>query len=188
LKQLWRRFQAWRGSDDPQVAAANAVALVVASNTPFYPFYVWWAAGADGMPYVWATLCSFPLFLAVPSVSRRAPLVGRAMLPIVGVANTMFCTWLLGAAAGTELFNLPCIALGAMLFRPAERWLRLALIALPIAVLFVLHGHYAAPPHLYSAEQYRALFTINLFSVATLTGFLGLVFAPQSEVTEPTAP
>ncbi len=180
MQRLWRRFQAWHHSEDTLVSAANSVSLVVASNTPFYPFYVWWSAGSGGMPYVWASLCSFPFFLAVPSVTRRAPMLGRVMLPIIGVLNSVFCTWLLGADSGTELFNLPCILLGGLLFRPSERRTKLAMIGLPIAAVIALHGHYGHPPHLYTDAEYRALFTMNLFSVSTLTGFLALLFAPQA--------
>lgn len=160
--------------------------MVVAWNTPFYPLYVLWVAGREGMPLAWLTLCAFPFFLAVPSATRRASWLGRAMLPIVGVANTVFCTWLLGAASGTELFFLPCVLLGGLLFRPPERWLQRALIVLPIATMFLLHGHYGIPPHVYTTEHYQALFTMNLFSVATLSGFLALVFAPGSGAADKT--
>ena len=180
LRRLWAVFQAWRHSDDRLVDAANTIALVVAWNTPFYPLYVWWVAGSEGMPVALLSLCAFPLYLLVPELTRRSSRLGRAALPILGVANTMFCTWLLGQQSGTELFYLPCIVIGALLFRPPDRWLRRGLIVLPIAALIGLHGGYGAPPHRYSAAHYDALFSMNLFSVATLTGFLGLVFAPPA--------
>jgi len=179
MRHLWRGFQAWRHADDPLVASANTVALVVGWNTPFYPLYVWWAAGPSGMPYALATLCSLPFFFAVPEVTRRAPRAGRAMLPIVGSANSVFCTWLLGAGSGTELFHLPCILLGGLLFRRSERLWQLGVIGLPMVAVFALHGRYGAPPHEYTAAQYEALFSMNLFSVVTLFGFLALLFAPS---------
>jgi hypothetical protein len=183
MSELWRRLAAWRHAEDSLVAAANTVALVVAWNTPFYPLYVWWAAGSGGMPYALATLCSLPFFAAVPEVTRRSPRAGRAMLPVVGVVNSVFCTWLLGADSGTELFNLPCIVLGGLLFRPSERVWQLAIVGLPIAALLLFHGHYGTPPHVYTAEQYHGLFAMNLFSVATLFGFMALLFGPASPVT-----
>ncbi len=180
IRRAWAWFQAWRRADDPQVAAANTVALMVAWNTPFYPLYVWWAAGSDGMPYALATWCSLPFFAVIPEVAKRAPRAGRAMLPVVGVVNSLFCSWLLGGASGTELFNLPCVLLGGLLFRPSEPWLKYTMTGLPLVVLFAFHGRYGSPPHVYTAEQYHALFSMNLFSVATLFGFLGLLFAPSN--------
>jgi hypothetical protein len=187
MKALWRRLSAWRRADDRLVAAANTVALMVAWNTPFYPLYVLWAAGSDGMPYALATLCSLPFFAAVPAVARRTPRLGRAMLPFVGVVNSVFCTWLLGQDSGTELFHLPCILLGGLLFRPSERWWQLGMVGLPIVVVVLFHGRYGTPPHIYTVAEYRALFAMNLFSVATLMGFLALLFGPAGAVaaTEP---
>jgi hypothetical protein len=48
-----RRYVA---SDDPRVAAANLVAMVLAWNTPFYPLYLRGAAGAGIGLGAWLTL------------------------------------------------------------------------------------------------------------------------------------
>jgi hypothetical protein len=169
----------WRWLDHPDglTATANLVAVVVAWNTPLYPLYVWWAAGSSGMPWALLSLCSLPFFLAVPMIARHSSLAARAALPLIGTANTLFCTWLLGEAAGEQLFLLPCATLGAMLFHKAERAPMLILSVLPVAAFLVLQGRYPAPPHLYDAAQYRALLSMNAFSVGCLTVFLGLLFA-----------
>ena len=52
------------------------------------------------------------------------------MLPAVGTANTVFCTYLFGAETGTALFLIPCAALAALLFRVRERAAMLCVAAL----------------------------------------------------------
>ena len=165
------------GHPDGKTATANLVALVVAWNTPLYPLYVWWAAGSSGMPWALLSLSSLPFFLAVPVIARRSSLAARMALPLVGTVNTLFCTWLLGEAAGEQLFLLPCVTLGAMLFRPTERAPMLFLSVLPVVAFLALQGRYPAPPHLYDAAQYHALLSMNALSVGCLTVFLGLLFA-----------
>jgi hypothetical protein len=170
-------FQAYAAHPVPIVAAGNKVALVLAGNTPFYPIYVVGLAGAGGMPWLLMTLFVFPVFLAVPAISRRRPFLGRVTLSLAGTANTVLCTWLFGEQSGTELFLLPCISLGSLLFGPGERIPMLLLAGLPLAVFYFLHGHYGAPPHLYADDAYHALFTMNAVSVGTLSIFLGIVFS-----------
>ncbi len=158
-------------------ATANLVAVIIAWNTPFYPLYVWWAAGASGMPWALLSLCSLPFFAAVPAISRRSSLAGRIALPVIGTVNTLFCTWLLGEPAGEQLFLLPCATLGAMLFRPAERVPMLGLAVLPLIAFAALQGRYPAPPYKYEPVQYHALLSMNALSVGCLTIFLALLFA-----------
>jgi hypothetical protein len=162
---------------DSLTATANLVAVVIAWNTPFYPLYVWWAAGASGMPWTLLSLCSLPFFAAIPAIARRSSRAGRIALPVIGTVNTLFCTWLLGEPAGEQLFLLPCATLGAMLFRPGERLPMFALAILPLVAFVALEGHYPAPPHRYDAAQYQALLSMNALSVGCLTVFLGLLFA-----------
>jgi hypothetical protein len=165
---------------DGLTATANLVAVIIAWNTPFYPLYVWWAAGASGMPWALLSLCSLPFFAAIPALSRRSSRAGRIALPVVGTVNTLFCTWLLGEPAGEQLFLLPCATLGAMLFRPAERVPMLGLAVLPLVAYVALEGRYPAPPHQYDAGQYQALLSMNALSVGCLTIFLGLLFARRA--------
>ena len=89
----------------------------------------------------------------------------------------MFGTWLLGEKAGVELFLVPCITLASLLFGAGERGLMLLVAALPLCAYYFLHGHYGAPPHLYTEESYAALLSMNAISVGTLSIFLGIVFS-----------
>lgn len=171
------RLSAYMSNEEPLAAAGNKVALVLAGNVPFYPLYVVGVAGSDGMPSLLLTLLVFPFFLSVPAIARRRPRLGRAVLSLAGLANTVFCTWLLGERSGTELFLVPCIVLASLLFGAGERGFMLLLAALPLLAYILLHGHYGAPPHLYGEEAYSALFSMNAISVGTLSIFLGIVFS-----------
>ncbi len=171
------RLRAYASNEEPLAAAGNTVALVLAGNTPFYPLYVAAVAGTDGMPWLLMTLFVFPFFLGVPAISRRHPLLGRVVLSLVGAINTVFCTWLLGVASGTELFLIPSTMLTSLLFGAGERRWMLPLAVMPLGAYIFLHGNYAAPPYRYGEEAYAALLSMNAFSVGTLTIFLGIVFS-----------
>src|SRR5215217_933957 len=80
---------------DPRVAAANVIALLVASNQPFYPLYLFWLVSEDITP-AWFTFLSTPFFLAVPEVARRSSVAGRALLPLAGIGNSVLSAWLFG--------------------------------------------------------------------------------------------
>jgi hypothetical protein len=181
LKSYLLKAPAWLGTyasnDEPLAAAGNKVALVLAGNTPFYPMYVVGLAGSEGMPALLMTLFAFPVFAMIPAVSRRHPLLGRAMLSLAGSFNTLFCTWLLGEKSGTELFLIPCLTLASLLFGAGERFWMLLLTALPLGAYVLLHGHYGSPPHLYQDDAYASLFSMNAISVGTLSIFLGIVFS-----------
>lgn len=64
------------------VAACNLIALVVASNQPFYPLYVYWAVSGDVWP-TFFTFLSTPLFLAVPVVAKRYPVGAAHFCPLL---------------------------------------------------------------------------------------------------------
>jgi hypothetical protein len=162
-------------SDDPRVAAANLVAMVLAWNTPFYPLYLRGAAGAAIWPGGWLTLCVFPLFLAIPSATRRWPAGGRVLLVVIGIGNTLFCTWLLGEASGTEIFLLPCITLAALVFRRDERFVLFGSMGLPIVAWLALDGRYPVSPFVCSGQACARIFWMNAFSVAVLLAFLGVL-------------
>jgi hypothetical protein len=171
------RLRVYAANDEPLAAAGNKVALVLAGNTPFYPLYVATVAGTDVMPWLLMTLFAFPFFLMVPAISRHYPFLGRATLALAGAINTVFCTWLLGERSGTELFLIPCAMLASLLFGASERRWMLTLAALPLCAYIFLHGNYGAPPYLYRNDAYAALFSMNAFSVGTLSIFLGIVFS-----------
>jgi hypothetical protein len=176
LSTLWRGFLRYIHHPDPRVAAANGVALLVALDQPFYPLYIWGIVGFDG----WAsslTFLSTPLFALVPWVSRRAPRLARAMLPVVGVANTMLTAKAFGPACGVELFLFPCAMAGAMAFRKSERPALLATLGFVFASYFVLHGRLGEPLHVFDADALARFLKLNIYSVAGLTGLIALRFS-----------
>jgi hypothetical protein len=173
---LGSAVRAYIAHPDPRVAAGNLIALVVAWNQPFYPLYLYWVVGPDiGVSFL--TLLSTPFFAAVPAVTRRHSLLGRALLPLTGIANTVLSAKAFGEASGVELFLAPCLTIAALLFRRAERAVMFALVGLGLAAYLGLHGRYGPPLHLYSAEEYSRFFGLNAFSVLTLSAFVGIAFA-----------
>lgn len=175
VKRLARAISAYSHSDDPLAAATNLIALCVVSNQPFYPLYVWWIVGNDD----WASFLTFlstPLFLAVPAVARRSSLAGRAMLPIVGVANTILSIKAFGYPSGVALFLAPCAMIAGMALRAQERMVMLAILGLAF-VAFALSDKLGAPVHLFSPVEYGRFLSLNAWSVAGLTAFVALQFS-----------
>jgi hypothetical protein len=168
----------------------NLVALVLAWNTPFYPLYLRAAGGPSMWPGGWLTLCVFPVFLAVPAVCRRTPFAGRVLLMAVCVVNTLFCTWLLGEASGTQLFLLPCVTLAALLFGREEKLALVGSLASPIVVWAALDGRYPVSPFVCSGAACGEIVWLNVVSVAVLTAFFGWLasglISPGSDGVGPT--
>jgi hypothetical protein len=175
LTRITDWFRAYTDNPDPLAGTGNLVALVLAGNGPFYPLYVAYVAGVGGMPWLLLTLLSAPSFFAVPALARMHSRLGRVALSLFATGNTVFCTWLLGEPSGIELFLLPCAMLASVLFRPSERLLMLPLAGLPVAAYLLLHGRYGAPPHLYQASEYAGLLSMNAFSAAMISIFIGIV-------------
>lgn len=101
---------------DPATRIANSVALLVGSNGPFYPAYVWYLAPEAG-PVSLATMAASPFFLAIPWLSRRSAVAARMALPVVGIANTVWTAALLGPATGVAVFLFPCLLLAMLSWR-----------------------------------------------------------------------
>ncbi|MBV9824172.1 MAG: hypothetical protein JO001_00590 [Alphaproteobacteria bacterium] len=175
----WEAVRRYIDHPDPRVAAGNLIAIVVVWNQPFYPLYLYFVVGHD-IAVSFLTFLSTPFFAAVPAVARRNPVVGRALLPLTGFANTVVSAKAFGDASGVELFLGPCVTIAALLFRRAERGVMFALVGLGLAVYLGLHGRYGAPLHLYSSDEYIRLFGLNAFSVLTLSAFVGIAFANAS--------
>ncbi len=161
---------------DPRVAAANAVAVLVASNQPFYPLYLFWLVGSDITP-AWFTFLSTPFFLAVPAVSRWNGTAGRALLPLAGIGNTVLSAWLFGTASAVEIFLIPCGLLALLLFRPQERLAGFLLTALAFGAYLLLHDAYGPPMATYGANEYAALARLNVMSASALTAFVAVLFS-----------
>ncbi len=170
----WKAAKAYFADDDPLVAAANLVALVVLWNQPFYPLYVYWAVGPDIAPTFY-TFLSTPFFFAVPALARVNSCAGRALLPLAGIGNTVLSAKVFGVASGVDNFLLPCVLLGFVLFGPSERVVAIGIGAVGFLAFTVLHGHYGEPVHSYSAEEYASFLKMNALSAGTLTVFIGLL-------------
>lgn len=179
MKRL-RWFQVYAAHPDPRTALANLVALLIVSNQPFYPLYVYWLVGASA----WVTLVSFlstPFFFAVPAVSRRNSLAGRILLCVTGALNTVLCVWAIGEPSGVGLFYLPCILLGVLLFRRTELAAMAVCSALPMLAFVLLNHKLGAPLQVFGAEQYSSLVTLHAISVGSLIAFVGYKFASEQE-------
>lgn len=185
------RLRSYAHHDDPQTAACNSIALLVASSQPLYPLYVHWLVGGD-----WQVACltwlSTPFFVAVPWLARRSSLAGRALLPLAGIANGILATKAFGETSGVELFLLPCLMIAGMAFRRDERLVMLGLIALTTAAFLVLHGRYGAPIGRFDVAQYASFLRFNSYSVATLCAFtayrFGTAFAAISAPSNAASP
>jgi hypothetical protein len=161
---------------DPRVALANSVSLLVASNQPFYPLYLWWLVGGNVAPAFY-TFLSTPFFLAVPAVSRINTIAGRALLPLAGIGNTLLCAGLFGVESGVEIFLIPCVVLALLLFRPRERAVSLVLAGLCVGALLVPHDHNESHAAAYTAEQYAAFLRLNAMSAGALTALVAMLFS-----------
>jgi hypothetical protein len=180
LSRYFKAIQDYKANSDPMAALANIVALVVAGNQPFYPLYLHAIVGRPAWP-IWITLLTTPLFAAVPAVAKRSSLAGRAMLPMVGTPNGVLAVKLIGIDTGVELFLLPCVLLAAILFRPGERLVMLAVLAFPFAAYFLLDGAVGTPLASYTAAEYRSIISMNGVSVASLLAFIGFAFPLTKE-------
>lgn len=161
---------------DPRVASANFLALLVASNQPFYPFYFWWLVSDTIWP-TYYTFLSTPFFMAVPWLSRRNTIAGRALLPLAGIGNTILCAKLFGVQSAVEIFLIPCAVLALLICRPNERLVSFVLTGIAFFAYFLLNGRYGATVHLYSAAEYAALVRLNVVSAGMLTACVALIFS-----------
>lgn len=176
FRSLLARLRAYAGHDDPLVAATNLVALLVASNLPFYPVYHLALIGWDG----WPSLSEVPvglLFFAIPWVARRSSLLGRALPSLVGTVNSLFCMKIMGEASGNALFLVPCVMVAALSFRANERWVMLPLVWLPVAAFLLSIDRLGLPLSPFTEAEYAAMLRLNAVSVGIFVGFIGMLYA-----------
>ena len=168
-------LRAYAAHDDRLVATANLVALVVVGNIPFYPVYQILVIGWDA----WPSLLDVPaalVFLAVPWASRRSGLVGRALLPLIGTANSLLCMKLMGEPSGNALYLVPCVVAAALSFRAGERWIMLPLVWLPVLAFLASQGRLGEPLAPFTDAQSAAMLRLNAISNGVFVGFLGMVY------------
>jgi hypothetical protein len=168
---LLRRLGDYAAHPDPLTAACNRIALLVASNQPFYPLYLWWIVGGDWQVAFW-TFLSTPFFASVPAVARRKTLAGRAMLPLIGIANGVLSTKAFGVASGVELFLVPCALIALLAFRGAEWRISVGLLVATTAAA-MLHARYGVSFGRFNASQYAHFLRLNAISVAALSLVIG---------------
>jgi hypothetical protein len=176
IRRLSNAIANYARSDDPHVAATNFIALCVVGNQPFYPFYVWWAVGDDG----WTSLLTFlstPFFVAVPWVARCSSLAGRVMLPVVGIANTIWCAKAFGAPSAVALFLCPCAMIAGMALRAHERKFMLVVIGMAILAFVLIQHGLGGALHTFSTQEYERFVSLNAWSVAGLTGLVALQYS-----------
>jgi hypothetical protein len=172
----WRRLADYAAADDPLTRASNRLALVLASNQPFYPFYVWRLSGESSWLLA-LTFISTPFFLAAPWVARRYPAVGRLYFPAAGAINTFFCAFIFGVASGVELFLAPCLVIAALSCRAQQRRaLGVFLVAL-LGAFMLLHGRYGPPLFPAGLGGSDALLSLNAYSAAILTVIASWMFS-----------
>ncbi len=176
LRAWWAAVERYAAHADPRVAACNWIALVVASNQPFYPLYVEGVAGTGGFAAM-LTFPSTPFFALTPFVARRSDRLGRAMLPLAGIANSLLALILFGEASGVLLFLAPCVVIAGLAFRPDERRWSLPLIGLS-ALAYLAGPMIAATPLVALGEAGSlALLRVNAFSAGCLLALTGLSFS-----------
>lgn len=164
---LLRRLRDYVAHDDPLTAACNRIALLVASNQPFYPLYVWWVVGGDWIVACW-TFLSTPFFAAAPAIARRNARFGRTTLVLASVGNAMLGAKAFGEASGVELFLIPCGLVALLGFRRNEWRLSATLLAAAGAAAFA-HGAYGAPLGAFDDAQHGRFLRLNASSVAAIT-------------------
>lgn len=164
---LWRRLTEYAAADDPLTAASNKLALILASNQPFYPLYVWWFMG-EADPIIALTFLSTPFFLAAPWIAKRYPGIGRLWFPTVGAINTYFCAFLFGGESGVEFFLAPCVVIALLSCRTTERLPIAIYIAALLAAFALLHGRYDPPLYTTEAGKLASLQSLNGYSAAIL--------------------
>jgi hypothetical protein len=173
---MFRWLRAYTASDDPHVAACNTIAMVIAWNQPYYPLYLLWIVGRDawvGVPDAFSGL----LFFAVPAICRRSPLLGKSAMVVFSVANVVFCSMMLGEAAGVQLLFLPCGMLAALLFTWRERIVMLPMASLPLVAWWLTRTRLDVPPIRFSPQAYATLFSLNAVSAGVLMVFFGWMMA-----------
>ncbi|MBS0638320.1 MAG: hypothetical protein U1E70_11145 [Acetobacteraceae bacterium] len=181
---MLRWLRAYIADDDPYVGAANFIAVMLAWNQPYYPLYLWWIVGRDAWVAAPFAVAFFPFF-AIPAITRRAPLLGKMTLVVVATVNIVFCSAMLGEAAGIQLLYLPCGMLAAILYPWRERMVMLVMTGLPLVVWLLTRERFDHPPVRFTPEAYASLFTLNAVSAGLLIILFGWLLAGIGRASKP---
>ena len=167
---LWRRISAYFDGSDPALQLAGTVAFVVVGNQPFYPLYVWWAAGPSAATTSMVSWLSTPFFAAVPALGRQSAMAAKMLLIAAGIGNTVVCALVLGTASGVELFYLPCLLIAYTLFEARTAAISLFVSLAVVAGAMVVARTFAAAE--LSPTDNAALVRMHAFSVAGLVAVI----------------
>lgn len=179
LKRLFAAVGEYAAHPGSREAIANTVALVIVSNQPFYPLYLYWAVSPVIGPS-FLTFLSTPLFALVPAAMRRSSKLGRSLMLCAGIGNTLLCRFVFGGASGVEAFLFPCLMLAVLLFRRDERLYAVGFTALCFGAYLLPVDVMAGPLHLYQPQEYAAFQRLNFLSAASLTVLIGWLFVQRS--------
>jgi hypothetical protein len=180
LRRALMAVGGYAGHHDPRAAIANTVALVIVSNQPFYPLYLYWAVSPVVLP-AYLTFMSTPFFAAVPAAMRHGTRLGRSLLLVAGIGNTLLCRFAFGEGSGVEVFLFPCLMLALLLFRRSERAFAVGFAVLTFIAYLLPATSLGAPLHLYEPAEYAALQRLNFLSAASLTVLISWQFVVRLE-------
>lgn len=173
IKRVLARLERFTAHPDPRMAYGNAIALLVGSNQPFFPLYLYAVLGDAARPSLWGLL-STAIFCVMPIVARRDALSAKILLSLYASLHTAAYVGLMGQGAGFELFFLPCILLAALLFPARQRMLAWTLCAVPL-LLYLGLQRLQIHPQPYDADALASLWQINAVSTACLTALMGML-------------
>lgn len=162
-------------SPDRLAMLANTGATIVWTHLPFFPLLVWWLVGRP----VWPTFLQYlawPLFFAVPFVSRRHPDLSRALFVIAGVANTLICIKAFGVATSVGWFLLPTLLIATIFFRLRE-WMLSGALSLFTLLCILLLWRLGPPLHAYTAKQNADFANLNYWCAGGLSAYLIFIAA-----------
>jgi hypothetical protein len=162
---------------DARTRACVSTAWLLLVNKPIYPLYVWALIGADAAIRSIATLALAPLYAGLLLLAPRSALGARIGLPLVGLADTIYATKLMGPDAGTEAFFVDCALLAIVGFHRGEAAIARGLVILVFVAFVALHGRYGSPWQAWTAEEAAGLSLLNVYGAASLAAFIGLRFA-----------
>lgn len=160
---------AYAGHPDPGTERCNWIALLVASNQPFYPLFVMAVVGGEWWTACW-TFLSTPFFLAVPAVARRHAVARRALLPLAGIGNVIVSAKAFGTQSGVALFLIPISLIALFALRRERRALAAVLGAVVLCLMLV--ERLGAPLGRFDTAQYAGFHSLNAWSVMALTIFV----------------
>jgi len=164
---------AYANHHDERAAVSNRLALIIASNQPFYPLYVYLVSPALFTESLF-TLFTTPLFLAIPAWTRRHPRSGRALVSLVGAGNTLICVAAYGPQSGVELFFMACAVMAALPFRADERRISYGLLVIIAVTHFAARYVFEVPGNPAIGE---GLVTLHGYSVFGLLTLIAILFA-----------